>query len=280
VTTTGNFARTNGVNNCGNSLAVGVSCNIFVTFRPTASGNLTGTVVIASSDPVRPTLTVTTSGVGTFVMATSATLTANRTSPQFPGTTVTFTGAGAGAGVGAVYYYRFSLFNGVAWSVVQPFGTSATWAWPIPLTQMPASYSIQVEVTTNLAGAVADVTQTLTPFTVVQLPPATGVTLTANKAFPQAASGLNVRFTGAGSGSAAAYWYQFLLIQVTSTGAPLNSYLVQDWSTASSWTWTNPFVAPVPTPTAGTYWQVIVNARTSVWQTLPATVTSTTFMLN
>jgi hypothetical protein len=104
------------------------------------------------------------------------------------------------------------------------------------------------------------------------------VTITANRTFPQAAAGLNVRFTGAGSGSAAAYSYQFLLVQVTALGAPLNSYLVQDWSTASSWTWTSPFVAPVPTPTAG-YWQVIVNARTSPWQTVPATKTMS-FTLN
>jgi FtsP/CotA-like multicopper oxidase with cupredoxin domain len=279
VTTTGPFARTNGVNSCGNTLAIGASCNVFVTFSPKTSGTLTGTVVIASSDPAHPTLTVTTSGVGAFTKATSVTLTANRTSPQFPGTNVTFSAAGAGAGVGATYYYRFSLFNGVAWSVVQPtvgpsFGTTSSWAWAIPLTQMPANYSIKVEVTTNQAGAVADVTKTLTPFTVSQLPLATGVTVTANKVFPQAAASLNVTFTGAGSGSAAAYSYQFLLVDVTG-GA---SYLVQDWSTASTWTWTSPFVAPVPTPTAGS-WQVIVNARTSPWQTLPATRTMS-FTLN
>jgi hypothetical protein len=280
VTTTGPFARTNGVNSCGNSLAINTSCNIFVTFGPTTSGSLTGTVVIASSDPAHPTLTVTTSGVGAFVKATSATLTANKTSPQFPGTTVTFTAAGAGAGGGATYYYRFSLWNGVAWSVAQPttgpsFGTASSWTWAIPLTQMPANYSIKVEVTTNQAGAVADVTKTLTPFTVSQLPLATGVTITANPAgFPQAAAGLNVRFTGAGSGSAAAYSYQFLLVDVTG-GA---SYLVQDWSAASTWTWTSPFVSPVPTPKAGS-WQVIVNARTSPWQTLPATKTMS-FTLN
>jgi FtsP/CotA-like multicopper oxidase with cupredoxin domain len=268
VNTTGNFARTNGVNSCGNSLAANTSCNVFVTFRPTASGFLTGTVVIASSDPVHPTLTVTTSGVGAFVKATSATLTANRTSPQFPGTTVTFTAAGAGAGVGATYYYRFSLFNGATWSVVQPFGTPTTWVWAIPLAQMPANYSIQVEVTTNLAGAVADVTKTLSPFSVTQLPAATGVLIAASRNSPQPAAGLNVRFTATGSGSAAAYSYQFLLVDVTNG----KSYLMQDWSTTNIWNWSSA-VTPVGAQPAAGSWQVIVNARTSPWQAVPATRT-------
>jgi FtsP/CotA-like multicopper oxidase with cupredoxin domain len=268
VTPTGPFARQGGVNSCGGSLNAGATCNIFVTFSPKTSGVLTGTIVIASSDPVHPTLTVTTSGTGTFSKATSVTLTSSRPSPVFPGTAVTFTGAGAGAGVGAVYFYRFSLFNGVAWSVVQPFGASATWAWAIQPFDMPANYSIKVEVTTNLAGAVADATRTLTPFTVVQLPPATSVLLTATPASPQTfVPGLSVVFTGAGGGSAAAYAYQFLLVDVTN-GV---SYLVQDWSPAATWTWNSTVVPPPAARTSA--WQVIVNARTSPWQTIPATRT-------
>jgi hypothetical protein len=222
---------------------------------------------------VHPTLTIATSGVGAFVKATSVTLNANRTSPQFPGTNVTFTAAGAGAGVGATYYYRFSLFNGATWSVVQPttgpsFGTGSSWAWAIPLAQMPANYSIKVEVTTNQAGGVADATQTLTPFTVSQLPAATGVLIAASRNSPQPAAGLNVRFTATGSGSAAAYSYQFLLVDVTNG----KSYLMQDWSTTNIWNWSSA-VTPVGAQPAAGSWQVIVNARTSPWQAVPATRT-------
>jgi FtsP/CotA-like multicopper oxidase with cupredoxin domain len=268
VTSTGPFGRQwSGVNTCTGSLAPNTSCNIFVTFSPKAGGALAGTIVIASSDPVHPTLTVTTSGTGTFTKASSATLTSSRPSPVLPGTSVTFTAAGAGAGVGAVYYYRFSLFNGIAWSVVQPFGAATTWAWAIQPFDMPANYSIKVEVTTNLAGAVADVTKTLTPFTVVRLPLATGVTLTATPASPQTVvPGLSVVFTGAGQGYTG-YAYQFLLIDVTN-GV---SYLVQDWSPAATWTWNSTVVPPPAARTSA--WQVIVNARTSPWQTLPATKT-------
>jgi hypothetical protein len=60
VTVTGDFTQTN---NCGTSLAAGASCTVNVTFRPTATGNRTGTLTVNSSATNSPT-TVALSGTG------------------------------------------------------------------------------------------------------------------------------------------------------------------------------------------------------------------------
>ena len=56
----GDFAQTN---NCGTSLAGGLSCSILVTFRPGASGSRSATLNIASSNPTA--LSVSLTGTGT-----------------------------------------------------------------------------------------------------------------------------------------------------------------------------------------------------------------------
>jgi hypothetical protein len=60
VATTGDFAQTR---TCGATLAAGASCTVNVTFTPTATGNRTGTLTVASNDPGSP-LTVALSGTG------------------------------------------------------------------------------------------------------------------------------------------------------------------------------------------------------------------------
>jgi Carboxypeptidase regulatory-like domain/Bacterial Ig domain/Calcineurin-like phosphoesterase len=47
ITTSGDFAQTN---NCGSSVAVGGSCTINVTFKPTASGTRIGTLKVSDND--------------------------------------------------------------------------------------------------------------------------------------------------------------------------------------------------------------------------------------
>ncbi|GAA3305089.1 choice-of-anchor D domain-containing protein [Dactylosporangium vinaceum] len=59
VSVSGDFAQTN---NCG-SIAVGASCSVSVTFRPTASGGRTGTLTVTSNANNSPT-TVALSGTG------------------------------------------------------------------------------------------------------------------------------------------------------------------------------------------------------------------------
>ena len=60
VTASGDFADST---TCGSSLAVGASCTVSVTFRPTAAGSRTGSVGIASNDAASP-LTVALTGTG------------------------------------------------------------------------------------------------------------------------------------------------------------------------------------------------------------------------
>jgi len=51
VVASANFAETN---TCGNSVAAGASCTITVTFTPTQSGAIRGTLTITDSDPTSP----------------------------------------------------------------------------------------------------------------------------------------------------------------------------------------------------------------------------------
>jgi hypothetical protein len=62
IATTGAFAETT---TCGASIAVGASCTVGVTFTPTTSGTLTGTLTIASNAPNSPaTVALTGTGAG------------------------------------------------------------------------------------------------------------------------------------------------------------------------------------------------------------------------
>ncbi|MBO3751193.1 choice-of-anchor D domain-containing protein [Streptosporangiaceae bacterium NEAU-GS5] len=60
VSVSGDFQQTN---TCGTTLATGASCNVSVTFRPTASGTRTGTVTITSNATNSPT-NIALSGTG------------------------------------------------------------------------------------------------------------------------------------------------------------------------------------------------------------------------
>jgi phospholipase C len=67
VSTTGNFAA---MNSCPPSLDAGASCNLGVTFTPTAKGTRTGTLTITDSDASSPQ-EVALTGTGTFVNLSS-----------------------------------------------------------------------------------------------------------------------------------------------------------------------------------------------------------------
>jgi hypothetical protein len=71
-TNSGDFAQTN---TCGSSVAAGANCNISVTFKPTASGSRTATVIITDSSAGSPhTVALTgTTGSGTAAAACNST---------------------------------------------------------------------------------------------------------------------------------------------------------------------------------------------------------------
>lgn len=70
IATTGDFSQTN---NCGSTVAVGASCTITVTFRPTTVNTRTGTVAVTDNAPASPQI-VSLTGTGTYVSWTPASL--------------------------------------------------------------------------------------------------------------------------------------------------------------------------------------------------------------
>jgi FtsP/CotA-like multicopper oxidase with cupredoxin domain len=64
VPTLGDLTNYTVVNNCGASLAPGLTCTLDVAFAPTVTGSLPTTLTVASNDPVNPVLTVGITGTG------------------------------------------------------------------------------------------------------------------------------------------------------------------------------------------------------------------------
>jgi Abnormal spindle-like microcephaly-assoc'd, ASPM-SPD-2-Hydin len=84
ISTSGDFAQTN---KCGTSLAAGGSCQISVTFTPTAGGSRTGTLTVADGASGSPQV-VTLTGTGQdFSLAASGSTSAT----VMPGQTATYT---------------------------------------------------------------------------------------------------------------------------------------------------------------------------------------------
>jgi hypothetical protein len=83
VTATGDFTDTT---TCGSTLAVGASCTVSVTFKPTAAGARTGSVTVASNDVAGP-LTIALNGNGTAAggtnLALGAIMTASSSVPNY-----------------------------------------------------------------------------------------------------------------------------------------------------------------------------------------------------
>jgi murein DD-endopeptidase MepM/ murein hydrolase activator NlpD len=83
---------------------------------------------------------------------TAATLTANKTAPQVPGTTVTFTAGGTGGTTPYAFKFMLTTNNWATYSVVQDWSASATWAW----TAGAANTGYQVGVWARSAWDTAD----------------------------------------------------------------------------------------------------------------------------
>jgi hypothetical protein len=87
--------------------------------------------------------------------ATSLTVTANPVSPYAPNQLVTFTAVGSGSFTNgaptpaSVYQYRFQLWDGSAYTIVQPYGPSNTYV--MTANSVPGNYRLFVEVRTTSA---------------------------------------------------------------------------------------------------------------------------------
>jgi len=182
--------------------------------------------------------------------ATSATLTANLSSPQTVGTAVTFTATGYGSDASS-YIYRFYLGG----TVVQN-GLSNTWT--MPASTPVGTYAVGVVVSAD--PTVWWQTEASLPFTLnpPTPTPATSATLTTSLSSPQAV-GTAINFTATGHGSnTTTYLYRFYL----------NGAVVQN---GYGNTWTLPATTPAGTYAVG----VVVSTDPTVWWQTEASLSFT-----
>jgi hypothetical protein len=114
----------------------------------TPEGNYTVSVDVRTSSAVyRDAVAYLPYQIGVAVdPATGVTITPDQGSPHPPGTAVLFTAEGIGS---SGYEYRFLLYNGVSWSVVQEYGVGSTWS--LPASTPEGNYTVSVDVRTSPA---------------------------------------------------------------------------------------------------------------------------------
>jgi hypothetical protein len=177
---------------------------------------------------------------------TSATLTSTVASPQNTNTAVTFTAGATGGAAPQQFKFLVQPAGGAA-QVVQNWSTATTYAWT-PTTA--GTYTVIVWA--RSAGVTVDAAQASAQMAyVVNTPPPAPVTsaaLTSTVASPQN-TGTAITLIANSSGGVAPHQFKFL-VQPTGGAAQV----VQNWSTATTYTWTP--------ATAGTY-TVMVWARSA-----------------
>ena len=186
---------------------------------------IAGTAV--TSMPTAPT-TPTTSRASTVAIS------ANKTAPQAPGTTVTFSAAPTGGG--APHQYKWWIYEG-AWKTVGGWTTSSTFAWT-PAVTYPLG---RVTVWVRSAGNAADEAEASNAMdfvisgTAVTVPATstarvTAVGIAANKISPQP-PGTMVTFAAAPSGGGGPHQYKWWIYD--GAWKPVGG-----WTPSSTFAWT------------------------------------------
>ena len=172
-------------------------------------------------------------------------LTADRTAPQIVGTAVTFTATTSGGLT--PYQYKWWVFDGIDWAVVQPWSTSNTFVW----TPTTANAGYRVSVWVRNAGTTADTYENNAnpsiSFPISPLPPAPPLLLTAinaNLTSPQPA-GASITFSAVATGGSGNYQYKWWIFDGAS------------WTVATGWSNSNAFTWTPGAPSA--------NYRVAVW---------------
>ena len=165
--------------------------------------------------------------------ATAVAITSDKPSPADLSTVgpVTFTALASG-GTGT-YEYKFRFLDAVtgAWALMQPYSTKNTWTWT---PTKPGIHTIQVQAR-NAGNTDAYQTLKSLTFEITGSPPASSVTLTANKTSPADLTTVGVvTFTALASGGSGTYEYNFRY-QDPVTGLWT---VVQAYSTENTWNWT------------------------------------------
>ena len=169
-----------------------------------------------------------------------AALTANRASPQAPGTPITFTALATG-GRGP-YSFKWWVFNGSTWTIVRDWTTSATYTWTPA--QAGSGYRVGIWLRDATTTADTNAYNLSVPFPIAgaaapasNQPPTvqsgslriTG--LASDRVSPQGI-GRSITFTASATGGQGPYQYKWWLFD----GATW--VMVRNWSTASTYTWT------------------------------------------
>jgi len=146
-------------------------------------------------------------------------------SPQLPGTQITFTAAASG-GSGSYEYQFYRQLNG-QWTVVQPYSMANSWTWDTTGVS-PGDHYFTVYARSVGSSALYDVAK----FGLATIVPkaASAVSVTAIPATSQL-SGTPITFTAIASGGSGSYEYQFYR-QINGQWT-----VVRPYSTVNCWTW-------------------------------------------
>ncbi len=171
---------------------------------------------------------------------TALALTANRTAPQPAGTTITFSATPTG-GV-APQEYKWLLHNGVSWTALTGWSTSASFPWT------PAAVNSQYRIgvwvrgsgnTTDAGQATSSMDFPISTSTSASAPSVRTVaaSISADKPAPQPAGSL-ITFTATPSGGTAPHQYKWLIHD----GAQWTA--LSGWSTTNAFAWTPAIARP------------------------------------
>lgn len=158
-------------------------------------------------------------------------LVSNVASPQAPGASISFTTAATG-GV-APYQFKWWLFDGAAWTLLQDWSPSTSYVW----TPTQANANYRISVWARNAGVTADVSSvSRTVSYAIGAPasssaPLTITGLTSNVASPRTI-GTTVTFTASAAGGVGPYEYKWWLYD----GARWS--LLRDWTASTFYMWT------------------------------------------
>ncbi|MGE3491236.1 MAG: hypothetical protein AB7N29_14615 [Vicinamibacterales bacterium] len=182
---------------------------------------------------------VSTAPPSSSTRVTAVTIAANKTAPQAPGTTVTFSAVPAG---GASHQFKWWIYDG-SWKPVGGWTSSSTFAWT-PTTTYPAgrvtvwaksgaNSADEAEASTAMDFVITGTPVTATPPPSAP-PPASSrvstVAISANKTAPQA-PGTTVTFSAVPAGGASPHQYKWWIYD--GAWKP-----VTGWTSSSTFAWT------------------------------------------
>src|SRR5207253_1108909 len=146
---------------------------------------------------------------------------------QGPGVSITFTASASGGT--APYQYKWWLWNGTAWNIVQDWNGSATLVW----TPTVANPNYQVIAWVRSAGNTTDTFESYLPraFAINPPAPATLTGITTDKPAPEA-PGVTITFTAAATPGAASYLSLHDALPISAWN------IVQDWNGSATLVWT------------------------------------------